>query len=1495
MNLTQARTHRLHALPVALALIFNLFFGPVSPLLTSPVGALGASTFNATDGNLTDDGALETDWCTPAPNRVVGLDTPSGNNDNSFVSGPNKEDHDVPTVGAGSIPGNKDDLLRTYVASETVGTDLFVYLAWVRADPTGTSTIDFEFNQSDQVSSNGATKVRTDGDLLVSFDFQANPGSGGGYTVILVGRTWDSGALDNPDPTSSPPNRGAWVNPTPLILSGWAEGSVNFFGTDHDPIAISDCVSGGTIDNGEFGEAVLNLTDILGGDCKAFGSLFAKSRSSGSSFGSDLKDFILPIPVNLSTCSEITILKVDQFDNPVGGATFTITPNPFLANHTGFLDVLDNTGQQGYSGADDDATPGTIHLSDVEPYSANGGYEVCEKSAPSSDYVPDPNCITMPVGANSSVVFGPFVNEFLFPDLRIEKTPDEDAQNPGVNDVQAGDNASFTITLFNDGTGTANGATLEDDLPSMSNGWSIDSTDWADGCAIVGDHLSCGPEDIAADGSRSVTVSTETQAPEDCGDHDNPLATGDADNADPVTDSGNFDVLCGDLDVEKTPDGDDIFAGDTATFSIVTTNNGDGEARGSTLSDFLPAVANGWAIVPNPAAEPAWASCAITGDPQQLNCGPEDIAAGDSRVVTVSAETTIADCGTLSNPFAIVDSTNDGSDNDAGEIDVNCPDVSVEKTTDTPEINAGDDAHYTITVTAGGIGTSTNVTLTDQLPDVDGLWSQDNAACGIDGNDLLTCTFGDMEPGDSEVINLSHTTTANDCGTLTNQASVDSEVDLDQSNDLSDEVDIIVNCPDIVVEKTGSGTVNATDAIFFEITVSNTGDGDAYDFTFTDTLPTIAGTWTLTSFDNPPADCELNGLALSCTIPPDDIFAAGDSFTVRVDATTTFEDCGPLANAASASASNEADTDLLNNSDSHTITVQCPDLSAIKDADGDSPEIVDAGDPIGFTISVMNSNAAGTGTAYDVELNDPLPFGNGIDWSIDPTYAGPGTCEITGSPPAESLHCAFGDLAPGASASVHVVSDTTKQSCATYPNEASITATNHPELNPSDSVTVECPGLNIAKVATDDEIDAGETAEFTIIVWNTGPGNATDVTIHDELPGANLEWSESDDPSDSCEVVDNVLDCNFGDLGVTTMENSPARVSVAADTDRDDCGTLDNEAFANASNSDEISATASILVHCPTVEIVKENNQPDPVLPGTDVAFTLTVSVSDGPATDVVVVDTLPAGYDDPTDISDGGVWDGTSRTITWSLGTLDNGDKVVTYSAAVSLTAKQGDVLTNVAVVTSTNSQCPVGVPPAAECDDDSTTTVRVPTLVIDKAADVEQVLRTLDPQGKVVSIVPSSVHWTLTYTLTNGPVTNAVITDPIPAGLTYVDLSASDGGVYDSGTKTITWTFPSLTTSGFVTFDTTVNEDAPVGTITNVATIQSNETPLDDGQDSIRIVEEQQQGGTGTPAPSVPNTALNLPMTGGTVPALLFGLLLIGMLGGLAYANVVAVRRRR
>jgi hypothetical protein len=56
----------------------------------------------------------------------------------------------------------------------------------------------------------------------------------------------------------------------------------------------------------------------------------------------------------------------------------------------------------------------------------------------------------------------------------------------------------------------------------------------------------------------------------------------------------------------------------------------------------------------------------------------------------------------------------------------------------------------------------------------------------------------------------------------------------------------------------------------------------------------------------------------------------------------------------------------------------------------------------------------------------------------------------------------------------------------------------------------------------------------------------------------------------------------------------------------------------------------------------------------------------------------------------------------------------------------------------------------------------------------------------------------------------------------------------------------------------------------------------------------EGSQAGATGTPAASLPNTALGLPASG-TLATIFFGAVLISALGALAYANVVAVRRRR
>jgi hypothetical protein len=185
------------------------------------------------------------------------------------------------------------------------------------------------------------------------------------------------------------------------------------------------------------------------------------------------------------------------------------------------------------------------------------------------------------------------------------------------------------------------------------------------------------------------------------------------------------------------------------------------------------------------------------------------------------------------------------------------------------------------------------------------------------------------------------------------------------------------------------------------------------------------------------------------------------------------------------------------------------------------------------------------------------------------------------------------------------------------------------------------------------------------------------------------------------------------------------------------------------------------------------------------------------------------------------------------------------------------------------------------------------VPTLVIEKAADAEVI--TISGAVGAQTASPSTVTWTLTYTLTNGPVTGAVITDVVPNGFTF--LSAANGGTLGVDGKTVTWDLGDLTASGSVSFQTTVD----VATISrsaptvNVATIDSDQTEPDSGQDSVTVsVTAPPLAGNPTPTPAaqVPNTAMG-PI--GAAPTVLIALVLLGSLGGLAWTNLAGTSRRR
>ncbi len=408
-------------------------------------------------------------------------------------------------------------------------------------------------------------------------------------------------------------------------------------------------------------------------------------------------------------------------------------------------------------------------------------------------------------------------------------------------------------------------------------------------------------------------------------------------------------------------------------------------------------------------------------------------------------------------------------------------------------------------------------------------------------------------------------------------------------------------------------------------------------------------------------------------------------------------------------------------------------------------------------------------------------------------------------------------------------------------------------------------------------VQPGETIAFTLKV-TVNSGSATNVVVTDELPDGLTYVPSSADPAAGFSVAGQVLQWNAGTLG-----SGAHLFEYEATVDEDATGALKNLGCVDADQNDDVVCDQTTS-RVQRISVDKTNGSPVAVVPGSVVDFTLTLDVANGPVPSVTIVDQLPDGLGGVTDVSNGGTYDATTNQITWNLADVSD-DATLTYKAVVNLAATAGEY-TNVATIT--DGPC-VG----DGCEDDSTVVVRVPTLTVEKVASTE--LITISGPNSAPVASPSIVTWTISWTLTDGPVTNAVITDDLPDGLVFLD--ASDGGTFADGT--VSWTFATLSSSGSVTVRTTVDPTSisRVDPTVNVAVIDSDETEPDEGQDSIAVsVEAPPLGGnpTPTPKPRLPDTAM-ADASGSDVVVIPLALILIGSLGAFSIASMRAGARGR
>src|SRR5262249_23745470 len=149
--------------------------------------------------------------------------------------------------------------------------------------------------------------------------------------------------------------------------------------------------------------------------------------------------------------------------------------------------------------------------------------------------------------------------------------------------------------------------------------------------------------------------------------------------------------------------------------------------------------------------------------------------------------------------------------------------------------------------------------------------------------------------------------------------------------------------------------------------------------------------------------------------------------------------------------------------------VVAPNLSVTKTPDADS---VNSSDLVGFVITVTNT---GDGAAYAVDLTDPLPDAGVLTWTSNFGTITNGT-----------LDYAYGDLAAGASFSVHVGAPTPAGYQNTWNNTATATPTNGGSASGSGTETVLAPDVAVVKTPDSPTVDVPNSVGFTITVSNHG-------------------------------------------------------------------------------------------------------------------------------------------------------------------------------------------------------------------------------------------------------------------------------------------------------------------------------------------------------------------------------------------------------------------------